>query len=134
MARTRLLLLCERGGFAPLHQAVSAAGAALAAGARCDLVLFHAALARFLAGEVDDVEDDLPGAAQYREALASGRVRPVGAALAGARSGGLGLYACSASVALLGSEPAAVLDAVDEVVGWPTVLAWMSAADRVLYL
>jgi peroxiredoxin family protein len=131
----RLLLLCERGGFAPLHQAVSAAGAAIAAGRRCDLVLFHSALSRVTCGAMDDLEELTgEGLGSYREALDSGRVRPVSAQLAEAREAGLRIYACSASVALLGLDPGELLGLVDDVVGWPTVLAWMDAADRVLYL
>lgn len=125
----RLLLLCERGGFAPLHQAVSAAAAALASGGSADLVLFHAALGRYLAGAVDDIQED-----SYREQIGSGRVRPVSAMLQNARADGLGLYACSASLALLGREGPRDRDQLDEVVGWPTILRWMDQADHVLYL
>lgn len=134
MGDDRLLLLCERGGFAPLHQAVSAGASWLAAGGRCDLVLFHAALFRVMSAGLDEVEDALPAAASYREAMLSGRVRPVSQILAEARREGLGVFACSASVALLGLEPDEALAAVDEVIGWPTILAWMGASDRVLYL
>ena len=134
VAAGRLLLLCERGGFAPLHQAGSVAAAQLAMGGRCDLVLFHAALARLLEERVDELEPGLDAREAYGDALASGRVRPVSQTLAAAREAGLRLFACSASVALLGAGPDAVLDRVDEVVGWPTILGWMSAADRVLYL
>ena len=65
MEDRRLLLLCERGGFAPLHQAASAAASALAMGQRVDLVLFHGALARFLDGDVDRVDPDQTHAADY---------------------------------------------------------------------
>ena len=134
MAERRLLLLCERGGFAPLHQAVSAAASMVASGGRADLVLFHAALARFLDGEADAVGDDQPSVHSYRNALDEGRIRPVSEVLADARGDGAGLFACSASVVLLGREPGQMLDIVDEIVGWPTILRWMEASDEVLYL
>ena len=134
MAERRLLLLCERGGFAPLHQAASAAASMIASGGRADLVLFHAALARFLDGEADTVDDRQPSVDSYRDALGEGRVRPVSEVLAHARGDGAGLFACSASVALLGREPSQMLDIVDEIVGWPTILRWMEASDQVLYL
>jgi predicted peroxiredoxin len=130
----RLLLLCERGGYAPLHQAVSAGAAAVAQGMRVDLVLFHGALARVLDGQIDAIGDDLPHAAEARAGQESGRTAQVGEMLESARASGLRLFACSASVALQGREPADVAMEVDEVVGWPTILNWMSAADRVLYL
>jgi peroxiredoxin family protein len=134
VADDRLLLLCERDAFAPVQQAVSAAAAALAQGARVDLVLFHGALARLLDQRLDVIEGGLAHADSYREALESGRVALVTDLLASARERGLGLYACSASVALLGYSPGDVLGPVDEVVGWPTILGWMSRADRVLAL
>ena len=105
MENQRLLLLCERDELGPWQQASSAAAAAVASGWQVDL-----------------------------EAFESGRVAAVSGVLADARAGGLGLFACSASVALLGREPAEVLDQVDEVVGWPTILGWMTRADRVLSL
>ena len=129
-----LLLLCERGGFAPLHQAASAAASALAMGQRVDLVLFHGALGRYLDGQVDRIDPGQPYADSYRDAVESGRVIPVSGVLAAAREAGLGLHACSASVALLGRTPAEVLERVDEVVGWPTIHGWMARADRVLSL
>ena len=103
-------------------------------GGRADLVLFHAALARLLDGGTDTVDDGQPAASSYRKALIEGRVQPVGEVLANARRHGAGLFACSASVALLGRESAQVLDFVDEIVGWPTILRWMESSDQVLYL
>jgi peroxiredoxin family protein len=134
MGNCRLLLLCERGGFAPLHQAASAAASMAASGGRADIVLFHAALARLLDGETDSVDDDQPSVHRYREALDRGRVRPVSEVLANARRDGVGLFACSASVALLGREPEQISGIVDETVGWPTILRWMESSDQVLYL
>lgn len=126
---SRLLLLCERGGFAPLHQATSLAAAALSEGRDVDLVLFHGALGRFLGDSLDDTPQE-----SYRAAIDSGRVRPVSEVLARAREDGLRVFACSASVALLGLEPAQVAAQVDETIGWPTILRWMDRADQVLYL
>ena len=134
MGDRRILLLCERGGFDPLHQATSAAAAMVSSGGRADLVLFHAALARLLDGRADSVDDDHPAASSYREALSGGRVRPVSEVLENGRRDGVGLFACSASVALLGRDTGQVLDVVDEIVGWPTILRWMESSDQVLYL
>lgn len=130
----RLLLLCERGGYAPLHQAVSAGAAAVAQGIRVDLVLFHGALAGYLDGQIDVIGADHPHAAEARAAQEAGRTGPVSETLGAARASGLRLFACSASVVLQGREPAEIANDVDEVVGWPTILNWMSSADRVLYL
>jgi peroxiredoxin family protein len=134
VAEERLLLICQRDAFAPIQMATSAAAAALAQGARVDLVLFHGALARLLDRRLDEIDGDVARAASCREALESGRVASVSALVESTREQGMGLYACSASVALLGCEPADVLGRVDEVVGWPTILGWMSRADRVLTL
>ena len=134
MGDRRILLLCERAGFAPLHQAASAAASMVSTGGRADLVLFHGALARFLDHGLDIVGNDQPEAESYRKALGEGRVRPVSEILADARRGGAGLFACSASAALLGREPCEVLQSVDEIVGWPTILRWMESSDQVLYL
>ena len=106
----------------------------VASGGRADLVLFHAALARLLDGEADRVEDDLPSVHTYRSALGGGRVRPVSEVLENARLDGAGLFACSASVALLDRERDQILGIVDEIVGWPTILRWMESSDQVLYL
>jgi hypothetical protein len=131
MTPPRLLLLCEGDSFETFHQATSASAAALAEGGRADLVLFYGALARWLGGEVDRL-DAAASDRGYAEALESGRVARPSELLADLRREGARVFACSASLALLGHDPADLDDRVDEVVGWPTILRWIRESDATL--
>jgi peroxiredoxin family protein len=132
----RLLVLCHHGDFEHLLQATSAAAAATNGGWRVDLVFYFGALARLLTGRLDQVDDAPTDWSQNpADRLDEAPVRPPSVLLEAARAtDALRVFACSASLRLLDAEFSQDQSAIDEVVGWPTVLELMSAADRTLYL
>lgn len=133
-----LVLLCHNGGWDRLYQALSAAAAAGAAGRPVTLVFYLGALDRLMQGDLDRVELDPPQPgreAVLAERAESLRLPLLSALLATARrTGRVKVLACSASMALGGHEVEAHPGAIDEVVGWPTVLRLMDQAAHVLYL
>lgn len=133
-----LVLLCHAGGWDRLYQAASAAVSAAATGRRVDMVFFFGALEKLLAGALDDVAlepRDVTAEAALSRRIESGGTRPVSALLEAARSTGrVRLFACSASLALVGRTPEEAADEVDEVIGWPTIVRLMDAGAHVLYL
>jgi peroxiredoxin family protein len=132
----RLLLLCHHGDFEHLLQATSAAAAAASTGWQVDLVFYFGALARLMTGRLDQIDETPTDWSQSPvDRLDEAPVRPPSALLEAARATGTArVFACSASLRLLDPEFSRDQSAIDEVVGWPTVLELMSAADRTLYL
>jgi peroxiredoxin family protein len=135
---TRMLILCHSGGWDRLYQAASAAASAATLGRRVDLVFFFHALDRLLKGQLDEVRldpADPMAEAHLEERIDVAGTLPVSRILEGARATGLvRLYACSASTALMGHEVEEAAAAVDEVIGWPTVVRLMDGAPAILYI
>ena len=133
-----LLLLCHGGGWDRLHQAASCAATAAASGWRVDLVFYHGALEKLVEGRLDEwsLEPRDPERERRLEDRADehGTTGPAALLTAARSAGEVRLLACSASCALIGREAQDVAEHVDEVIGWPTTVALMERADRVLYL
>ena len=135
----RLLLLCHDGGWDRLYQAASAAATAASTGWRVDLVFYFDALEKLLDGRLDDFEltsGDASKARRLEETADELGTRAPSRLLRAARSSGSArVLACSASLALIGRDPAEIDGSiVDEVIGWPTTIALIGAADSTLYL
>lgn len=135
----RLLLLCHDGGWDRLYQAASAAATAASSGWRVDLVFYFDALEKLLDGRLDEFtlsSGDVSKARRLEETADELGTRSPSQLLRVARAGGNArVLACSASLGLLGRDPAEVDPGiVDEVVGWPTTIALIGAADSTLYL
>ncbi len=135
----RLLLLCHDGGWDRLYQAASAAATAASTGWRVDLVFYFDALEKLLDGRLDEFTlsaGDASKARRLEEAADELGTRSPSRLLRAARAGGNArVLACSASLGLLGRDAAEVDPGiVDEVVGWPTTIALIGAADSTLYL
>jgi peroxiredoxin family protein len=133
-----LLLLCHTGSWDRLYQAVSAAASAASVGDTVTLVFYFSALEKLTLGRLDEVTLEPQDPA--REARLRQRIDEIGTPAldtmldAARRTGRVRLLACSASVALMGLAQDDVRRAVDEIVGWPTVLSLMAGARHVLYL
>ena len=141
MNAERLLLLCHHGGWDHLYQAGSCAATAAALGWRVDVVFYFGALDKLITGRLDEVSLEPRDATRERELAARidelGTRGPASLFATAREAGSTQFLACSASLALLGHEPSAAHalgSGVDEVIGWPTTLSLLSAADRVLYL
>lgn len=141
MSAQRLLLLCHHGGWDRLYQAASCAATAAATGWQVDVVFYFGALEKLMGGRLD--EFTLEPRDPAREAVLRERADEVGTRgpqrlFEVARATGLTkLFACSASLALLDAQagdPERATEVVDAVVGWPTTVSLLAAADRVLYL
>lgn len=90
--------------------------AAVSLGLDVTLVWFDSALEALVSGRLADSEDEPASAGRLlREARETGRVRS---------------FACSASMVNAGLAPAAIREKVDEIVGWPTTISLIRAAER----
>ncbi len=117
--RPAWVLLLQRGSGDVLYEAAAMTAAAVSLGLSVTIVWFDGAFNALTAGELDG-EDGEPGTA-----AAAGRL------LAEARATGHVRYlACSASLVAGRSEPAAARQRVDDVVGWPTAISLIRAAER----
>ena len=131
----RLLLLCHDGGWDRLHQAASAAATAASSGWRVDLVFYHEALEKLLDGRLDEAPEGGRLAEVVDRADERGVVGPAALFDAARRTGRCRVLACSASLGMIGCDPADVdPERVDEIVGWPTTIALLERADHALYL
>lgn len=92
------------------------------------------ALAAAAMGDRVDVFLLGPAVRAVAEASVEGDDGPVGTLLQARRAGTCRLLACSAGLLESGLDPASVQDAVDAVVGWPTILEWSrGVADRFFF-
>ena len=144
-----LVILLHSHAHDRVYQAASLCLAASSMGWPCHLFLFYQALAAFVGGAWDTG----PGEMNAPEAVGAGHrfdgwsrsvergfedagFPPVAELLEKARSeeGGLKLYACSASVKVLGLDPGVVRRRVDEIVGLPTILGIAESARFAWYI
>ena len=107
----------------------------------CHLFLFYGALGAFMRDEWDHVNvppggDQAPWMDAIRASFENGHLPSIPDMLNKARgeSGGVTVYACTASCRALGLEATAVRERVDEVVGLPTMLQVAEKATHVMYI
>ena len=125
-----LLVLAHEASWDKRYQVSSLAASAASQGDRVDLALFFAALAAWVGGGWDRLDPAPPLAAGQIESLG---FPPLTELLAGARATGrVRLFACSASVRLLGLDAAAVQERVDLICGWSRFARMIAEADRVV--
>ena len=116
MADRRTVVFVSRGDPTSLKLAGSAALAASAAGDRVDVFLFGASVSPIVAARAEEGEE--PGALFYQ-------ARSIGACR---------LIACSASVVEEKVPLEEANQALDAVVGWPTILEWSAGvSDRFFF-
>lgn len=113
-------------------QISSLAASAAAAGERVDVALFFGALAAWAGGRWDEHDPQPPLTAERLDSL---DLPPLSEMLAAGREEGrIRLYACSASMRLLGLDPAAVQASVDAVLGWQSFSRMIRETPRVVTL
>lgn len=126
----RLLLLAHGATWDLRYQISALAASATALGDEVELALFFGALDAWVRGDWDRLDPAPPLTAAGIEAIA---FPPLSTLVAGARSTGrLRIYGCSASVRLLGLDPAHCLTRLDSFAGWPTFAQKIAEADRVV--
>jgi peroxiredoxin family protein len=127
-----LLILAHDDAWRARFQVSSLAASAVAAGQEVGVALFFDALAAWAAGRWDRPEPMPPVPLDRLEAL---DLPPLSSLLAAGRERSLlRLYACSASVRILGLDAARLQDQVDAIVGWPTFHRLIRQAERVVTL
>lgn len=114
--RAGWVLLLQRADEDTLYEAAAMAASAISLGLQVTLIWFDAALAALVSGRLDEADSEGrdPGRL-LSEARESGRLRSL---------------ACSASLARAGASAEEVRRRVDEIVGWPTAISLIRAAER----
>ncbi len=127
-----LLILAHGGTWDMRFQITSLAASAAAGGDRVDVALFFGALDAWARGEWDALDPQPPVSADRLESLG---IPPLTEMLAGGREEGLiHLYACSASVRLIGLDLAQAQASVDAILGWQSFARMIREAGQVVTL
>jgi len=110
------VLLLQRGAEDVLYEAAAMTAAAVSLGIDVTLIWFDAALEALVSGRLAEDDQDPSSAGRlFAEAKETGRVRHL---------------ACSASVVGRRLDREALGRLVDEIVGWPTAIALIRAAEK----
>ena len=109
------ILLLHRAEESTLHESAAMAASATSLGIAVTLVWFDAALEALVTGALGETEDESTPAALFASARATGLLRSL---------------ACSASAVNRSGGIVAARAAVDDVVGWPTVISLIRSATR----
>ncbi|MGH9400234.1 MAG: hypothetical protein ACRD00_07680 [Thermoanaerobaculia bacterium] len=112
----RWVLLLESADPARLYEAAAMTASAVSLNIDVTLVWLSGALDALLAGRLDAGQGQAGGAAGlFEEAREAGRVRS---------------FACSAAMVRGRFSPERVREKVDEIVGWPTIVSAIRAAEK----
>lgn len=109
------ILLLHRAEESTLYESAAMAASATSLGIAVTLVWFDGALEALVTGALGETEDESTAAALFASARATGLLRSL---------------ACSASAVNRSGGIAAAREAVDDVVGWPTVISLIRGATR----
>lgn len=125
-----LLILAHAGSWEMRFQVSSLAASAAAAGERVDVGLFFAALDAWAGGRWDELDPRPPLSAARLESLA---MPPLSEMLGSGREQGLiRVFACSASMRLIGLDAARVQASVDAILGWQSFSQMIRDSCRVV--
>lgn len=116
-----LAVFLHSGDYDRLHQGLSIAATAAAAGRRVHVFLFWWALERLVRGPLD--EHELPGREDVAARMEARGAPTLAQLLEAVRASGTAtLHACTGSMAALGLTPPEVEAIADQLVGWTTIL------------
>jgi len=126
--KNRLVVFLHSGDYDRLHQGAAIAAAGVAAGRPVELYFFWWALERLAAGQLAQPSFGHACDETRAEALAhrfEQRAYPTAATLleSARRGGACRVFACSASMEILGLKPTALEPLVDSILGWSAILA-----------
>jgi len=114
--RAAWVLLLQRGEPEALREAAAMTAAAVSLGLEVTLVWLDGALDALVSGRLEEEAEEEAGAGRlFSEARETGRVR---------------YLACSAAAVRSKLGPERVREKVDEIVGWPTAVGLIRAAER----
>jgi peroxiredoxin family protein len=120
--RGKVVVFLHSGDYDRVHQGLSIAAAAVAAGRSAELYLFWWALERFVKDALDE-PDFGPEREAVADRLEARRMPTCRELLAHVReSGRASVHACTGSLAALGADPQRPLPGVDGWVGWSAIL------------
>ncbi|MHB8417695.1 MAG: hypothetical protein ACYDCL_06445 [Myxococcales bacterium] len=139
MSQPRLALFLHSGDYDRLHQGAAIAAAAAAAERSVDVFFFWWALARLVQGGLSQpsFEGKVPpeAGAELAHRFEARGFPTAAALLASAREAGrCRLFACTASMELLGLRPPQVEPLVDSLLGWQGILARTEGVTDRFYL
>ncbi|MHB1845360.1 MAG: hypothetical protein ACYCWW_11070 [Deltaproteobacteria bacterium] len=136
-----VVVFLHSGQYDKLHQGAAIAAAAAASGRSVELFFFWWALEKLALGGLaepafDAVGPSSPEAAEELTHRFEQRGYPTAQALleAARSSGHCRVFACSASLEILGLRPAQVETQVDSILGWSAILARTEGAPDRFYL
>ena len=119
---SKVAVFLHSGDYDRVHQGLSIAAAAVAAGRTVELYLFWWALERFVKGALDE-PDFGPGREDVADRLEARGAPTCRALLEHVRaSGRASVHACTGSLAAVGADPQRPVPGVDGWVGWSAIL------------
>ncbi|GMU00074.1 hypothetical protein KH5H1_41930 [Corallococcus caeni] len=129
----RVVVFLHSGEYDRVHQGLSIAAAATAAGRRVEVYLFWWALERFLMDRLD--EPDFNGREDVADRFEARGMPTARALLEHVRESGLGTVAgCTGSLGALGSESKAGDSGIDVWLGWSAILQRTAGVTDRFYL
>ncbi len=131
---SKLAVFLHAGDYDRVHQGLSIAAAAVAAGRKAEVFFFWWALERLAQGRLDEPEFS-PAREDVSDRLER-RGAPTLRALLGflKESGLCTTYACTGSLAAVGIDPAGMVPGIDQLVGWSTILQLTAGVTDRFYL
>lgn len=126
----KVAVFLHGGEYDRVHQGLSIAAAAASSGRKVDVFFFWWALERLARDELD--EPDFGPGREGSTGRFESRQMPTLRELLGhlRQSGACTLYACTASMAVVGAEEAGMEAKVDRLVGWNAILQITAGAER----
>ncbi len=133
-ALPKVAVFLHAGDYDRMHQGLSIAAAAVAAGRKANVFFFWWALERLARGALD--EPDFPeGREEVADRFETRGIPTLRTLLEYLRESELcTLYACTGSMAITGASPQSVEAAVDQVVGWSSILQLTAGVTDRFYL
>ena len=128
----KLAVFLHAGDYDRVHQGLSIAATAAAAGRPVEVYFFWWALERLAGDRLDEPDFESDALRERFEARGAPTLRQLLSHLR--ESGKARLYACSGSLALVDGTVPAAAGRVDQIVGWSTILALTAGVTDRFYL
>ena len=132
----KVSIILHSGAYDRASYALSIALGALACGMEVDMQLTYEGLRRFTKGCLTSLGEETSPLVRdaFEQGLVAGKIQTLDNRLAEAKEMGLRLYACPASMAILGIGEEELLDEIDGIMGVVSFLALARNADIHWYI